>query len=257
MPKRNYHTHTTRCQHASGSDEAFVQAAISAGYDTLGFSDHAPWPFKSGHVSGIRMTVDQWPEYKQSILTLKKRYDGVIRVRLGLEIEYFPRYRDHMLRLLDDGCEYFILGQHAISSEEDNPYITKECAADDGVRRFADSVAEGLSTGMFSCVAHPDMYMCPRHGFDQVCMDAADTICQAAREYHVPLEYNLLGLLSELEGHPRGYPCADFWQHVRKWGNDVILGVDAHSPLHLTNEDTWQTALDRLHALGHHVIDSI
>ena len=44
--KCNYHTHTTRCKHAFGEDEAFVQAAITAGFDVLGFADHAPWPYR-------------------------------------------------------------------------------------------------------------------------------------------------------------------------------------------------------------------
>ena len=41
--KHNYHTHTTRCHHAEGSDEDYIIEAIKAGYKTLGFSDHAPW----------------------------------------------------------------------------------------------------------------------------------------------------------------------------------------------------------------------
>ena len=39
--KTNFHTHTTRCLHASGSDEEYVLKAIELGYKTLGFSDHA------------------------------------------------------------------------------------------------------------------------------------------------------------------------------------------------------------------------
>ncbi len=42
MIKTNYHSHTTRCKHAVGSDEAYVLAAIEAGLDEIGFSDHAP-----------------------------------------------------------------------------------------------------------------------------------------------------------------------------------------------------------------------
>ena len=40
MNKNNYHTHTTRCYHASGKDEEYVKAAIKAGIKELGFSDH-------------------------------------------------------------------------------------------------------------------------------------------------------------------------------------------------------------------------
>ena len=34
MNKNNYHTHTTRCYHASGKDEEYVKAAIKAGEKT-------------------------------------------------------------------------------------------------------------------------------------------------------------------------------------------------------------------------------
>ena len=37
--KTNYHTHTTRCVHATGSDEDYVLSAIKGGYQELGFSD--------------------------------------------------------------------------------------------------------------------------------------------------------------------------------------------------------------------------
>ena len=36
--KTNYHTHTTRCMHATGSDEDYVLSAIKGGYQELGFS---------------------------------------------------------------------------------------------------------------------------------------------------------------------------------------------------------------------------
>ena len=33
MEKTNYHTHTTRCLHAEGSDEAYVQTAMDGSWD--------------------------------------------------------------------------------------------------------------------------------------------------------------------------------------------------------------------------------
>ena len=40
--KANFHTHTTRCGHASGTDEDYVRAALAQGFGVLGFSDHVP-----------------------------------------------------------------------------------------------------------------------------------------------------------------------------------------------------------------------
>ena len=51
----NYHTHTARCHHASGTEEEYIQAAIESGLRVLGFSDHTPYPFPEGYYSKMRM----------------------------------------------------------------------------------------------------------------------------------------------------------------------------------------------------------
>lgn len=121
--KCNYHTHTTRCKHAFGEDEAFVQAAITAGFDVLGFADHAPWPYRSNFVSHMRMSMDQLPDYVASIRSLREKYAGQIQLHIGLECEYFPSYADNLRRLLDSGVEYLILGAHFNDTDETNPYV--------------------------------------------------------------------------------------------------------------------------------------
>ena len=191
------------------------------------------------------------------MLQPKDQYQGKIDIHLGLECEYYPKYFDQLLRLRDDGCEYFILGCHFLYTEETNPYLGQVCHADDVVLRYAEETVKGIRTGLYSYVAHPDLYMMHREEFTPVCMEAADMICQAAKEAHMPIEYNLLGLLGEMTGHPRGYPNADFWQYIRKWNNDVIIGVDAHEPQHFRNFHVWDTAMERLNAMGHQIVDNI
>lgn len=255
--KHNFHTHTLRCKHALGADEEYVKAALESSFDVLGFADHAPWAFDTDYVSHCRMPANQWADYKQSVLTLREKYAGQIDIRLGLECEYYQKYFDQLLRLRDDGCEYFILGCHFLFTEETNPYVGFSCQEDDELLRYAEQTALGIRTGLFSYVAHPDLFMMSRDEFSPTCMEAADMICQAAKEAHMPIEYNLLGLSSELYGHPRGYPDADFWAYVRKWDNDVILGVDAHEPRHLRDSFVWDTALQRLNALNCRLVNDI
>lgn len=55
MQNFNYHSHTERCGHAVGSDEAYVKEAIKNGYRYMGFSDHAP--YRNGDAPGERMRV--------------------------------------------------------------------------------------------------------------------------------------------------------------------------------------------------------
>ena len=65
--KANYHTHTTRCKHAYGSEREYIEAAIALGIKTLGFSDHIPCPYKNGFVSGIRMDMEESSEYVSTV----------------------------------------------------------------------------------------------------------------------------------------------------------------------------------------------
>lgn len=257
--KANYHTHTMRCKHAHGTDEEYVLAALKAGFDVLGFSDHAPWPFAMGYVSRIRMLCDQLPEYIASINALREKYADRLIIHVGLESEYFPRYHDHLLRMRDEGVAYFILGQHSADSEEDTPYASRECRTDDGVRRYAEAVVRAIRTGLYSYVAHPDLFMSARNDrdFNAACMEASDMICQAAKEQGMPLEYNLQGLIDRLAGDDQGYPCPPFWEYIRKWDNPVILGVDAHGPWDLGDQIVWERGKRDVLERGYQLIDHL
>lgn len=257
--KANYHTHTVRCKHARGEDEAYVETALRAGFDLLGFSDHAPWPFARGYVSGIRMELQQLGGYVQSIRRLRDQYAGQINILLGLECEYFPRYHDHVRWLRDQGLDYLILGQHSADSEEDTSYTNQVSRTSEGVLRYAETTVKGIQTGLYDCLAHPDMMMSRRNPdeFDAACMEAADMICQEAKEMRLPIEYNLLGLDCQLRGQDRGYPCALFWQYIRKWDNEVILGLDAHQPSMLTDLPLWKQGRANVENMGYRLLDHL
>jgi hypothetical protein len=103
MKKTNYHTHTARCGHAEGTDEEYVLAALSQGFDTLGFSDHVPWPYRSGFSNPrVRMHISRLPEYVESVKALKEKYAGRIDVLAGFECEYFPDYMNWLADMKDE-----------------------------------------------------------------------------------------------------------------------------------------------------------
>ena len=114
--KANYHTHTTRCHHADGLEQEYVEAALCEGYQVLGFSDHSPWPFSSGFVSRMRMLPEELDGYCGTVRRLREEYSGRIRLHLGLEAEYFPRYTDYLHFLREEKLDYLILGQHFLTS---------------------------------------------------------------------------------------------------------------------------------------------
>ena len=58
MMKTNFHTHTFRCGHAVGNEEAMVKSAIEEGIEVLGFSEHVPLPRYRKHIfKGMRILL--------------------------------------------------------------------------------------------------------------------------------------------------------------------------------------------------------
>ena len=72
----NYHTHTTRCGHAEGTEEEYILTALRCGFKVLGFSDHTPWAYATpGFVSRIRMLPSQLDDY-----VLRRGIQELIRI---------------------------------------------------------------------------------------------------------------------------------------------------------------------------------
>ena len=60
-------------------------------------------------------------------------------------------------------------------------------------------------------------------------------LCRKAAECHVPLEINLYGMVDN-----RWYPRADFFRLAGEIGNEIVAGVDAHSPGRLSDPTEWE-----------------
>ena len=240
----NYHTHTWRCNHASGTEKQYVENALKAGLKILGFADHAPYVFPEGYYSHFRMKLDQFPGYVDTVLALREDYAGQIQIPLGLEIEYYPRHLPELLPILrDQPLDYLILGQHFVGNEYDAPY--NGLGSDDAglLRLYVRQTCDAMNTGLFTYFAHPDLLNF--QGDPRLFRQHMRDICVEARNCGVPLEFNLLGLAGG-----RHYPNPMFWELAAEAGCAVVLGRDAHKPEALLDEKTEAKARAILSALG-------
>lgn len=256
--KTNYHTHTLRCGHATGSDEAYVQAAISQGFDLLGFSDHVPWPYRSGFTSPrVRMLVSQLNEYMASIRRLKEAYAGKIEILTGFECEYFPDYIDWLREMKQEKKpDYLILGNHFDGSDETGMYFGSSRTAEH-LRAYTDSAIKGMETGLFDYLAHPDLFMRRYGKFDENCRAASRDICRACRAMNLPVEYNLHDRYVGVNRSSEGYPHPAFFEIAAEEGLRIILGVDAHDPKELSDPTQWNRAMREMESFGDLVIDHL
>lgn len=248
--KYNYHTHTVRCRHAKGSDEEFVIAAIEAGFDEIGFADHSPWPYEEGFVSGIRMLPEQLADYCNSIKTLREKYKDKISIKLGLECEYFPKYIPWLKeKIKEHGIDYIILGHHFCVDEPGHIY-NGDITTPEELYTFCDDITEAMDSGLFTYIAHPDIFMRGYPVFDEHCREVSKKIIEKAKETHTPLEYNLLGFSHSINDGKQGYPYPDFWEMIGKIKPPVTIGIDAHTPEALLDKALYRKGLDALAGLG-------
>jgi len=254
--KYNYHTHTARCFHAKGTDEEYVLAAIKAGFDEIGFSDHSPWNFK-GFVSGMRMHENQLEDYCNSVKSLREKYKNEISIKLGLECEYFPKYMPWLKEMIEKHeIDYIILGHHFCEDEPGHLY-NGDMTKPDQLYRYRDDILEAMETGLFSYVAHPDIFMRGYPVFDEHCEKVSLDIINKAIETDTPLEYNLLGFSHSINDGKQGYPYPDFWRLIAEKKPPVTMGLDAHSPDVYGDEALYSKGINALKESGLSLVPSV
>lgn len=231
----NYHTHTWRCHHARGSEREYVERAIEGGLKILGFSDHAPYIFPSWYYSPNRMEPDKMDGYVDTVLSLKKEYEKDLEIHLGLETEYYPAYWEQLLDFLSDyPVEYMLLGQHHLGNETDGVISSGEETSDPlRLKTYVDQCIEGMKTGRFLYLAHPDLLNFS--GDPEISDREFRRLCREAKTLDIPLEINMLGLWDH-----RWYPREDFWKIAGEEGCRAVIGCDAHLP-----ENTWRPDIEQ------------
>ena len=234
----NYHTHTARCHHAGGTEEEYVQRAIESGVKILGFSDHTPYWFQGTYYSHMRMFRHELEEYVQVVKDLREKYADRIQILLGVECEYYPSYFEETVKhLREAGIEYMIQGQHWVGDEENEPYCGRATDDETVLERFVDQSIEGMKTGLFTYLAHPDLIYYV--GDDASYLRHMERLCKAAKELDMPLELNLLGFRAR-----RNYPDARFWKLAGEAGCKVLLGCDAHMPQDFLDTSAIEKAME-------------
>lgn len=246
----NYHTHTRRCGHASGEDREYVEAAIQAGFQILGFSDHCPWVFpRKDYVSNIRMEPREVEGYFHSLEALKKEYERDIKIYIGFETEHCPGMMEALDELLAGyPLDYMIQGQHFLGAEYDSVYTGWKHPEEEVLKGYVDIAIEGIRSGRYLYMAHPDLINFT--GDEELYRHYMKQLCVAMKEADLPLEINILGLW---EG--RQYPARRFWEIAKETGNKAIIGMDAHSPQQLLNTETVERAKALCAEFGLPIVD--
>lgn len=244
----NYHTHTPFCRHAQGDEREYVENAIKAGIKILGFSDHVPQIF----ADGLRMHLNQSRDYVSKIRRLGAEYRQDITLYCGFEVEYYPSFFPviHELgRALE--MDYFIMGQHFLFHKQKGSFRMATASPDEWrLTDYVDQVLEGLATGVFTYLAHPDVIHFT--GNEEYYHSEMTRLCQGAKAMNIPLEINMLGFVEH-----RHYPEERFYRIAAEVGNEIIVGCDAHHATDLLNVEAQHKTRAFAEALGCPILEIV
>ncbi len=222
--KVDLHNHTVLCNHASGTVDEYVEAAIKKGIEYFGFSDHAPMFYDTAY----RMGFDQMELYESWVKAAADRYADKITVLLGYEIDYLPSYMDE--RVFERVCDYRIGSVHFIDDWGfDNPEFIGRYEGidiDETYRRYFGLIEAMAKSGKFDIVGHLDLMKVFKFLPTKDIRSLADDALKAIKKANMAVEINVAGYRKPIG---EAYPSPLLLEQMAQMEIPITFGSDAHS----------------------------
>ena len=259
----NLHTHSNYCD---GSDHPgkYVKEAINNKFSLLGFSGHAPVPFKNKFAIP---SDEKLMEYCSTIRHLQEKYADQIEIHLGLEIDYIP----NITRSFDDfrnlaGLDYVIGSVHLVNDGKRDPLWFIDGSAkqiyDKGLRELFDGdikKAIGSYYHQINRMVEEEKPELIGH-IDKIKMHNKDRYFHQEEPWYKDLVLETLHVVKEsdsiIEVNSRGiykkrcdqyYPDGWILDKINEMNIPVTISTDAHKPseLMLYFDDIKKSLSDR------------
>jgi len=233
-----------------------VEAGISRGLKSIGFSSHAPLPFS-------RAWAMDWKDLKaycQEVEGLKGDYRNEIQIFLGLEVDYLPglrRFGD--FRTL--GVDYLIGSNHFMGRTRAGDLKRVESVeapliiGDDiqgVVANYYRGIRDMIKTEGPDILGHMDLikklngHKAYFNGGEGWYLEEVDRTLDALRASSTILEVNTSGPMTQ--GDQGLYPSLEIIKRAYRRGIPITLGSDAHRPEDI--DRGYDQALDLLRGIG-------
>jgi histidinol-phosphatase (PHP family) len=247
------HTHHSRCGHAEGDIEDYIRAALEAGMDVIGISDHSPYfAHAEDHPNPrVAMPRSEFAAYVEEVLRLKEKYRGRIEVLLGVESDFFPEYADIYRKAYEPYPFDYIIGSvhftRGVSIFNKNRWkgLSMERKIEEKVHYY-EMIALSAESGMFQILGHIDAMKGNYPDFSDIpAAEAIDDALKTIAKCGVAIEVNTSGGTKLCGGW---YPSDDILERACHFGVDVTFGSDSHRPGRIAED--WDRVRTRLKEIG-------
>ncbi len=228
----DYHTHHFRCGHATGQMDDYVEAAVAAGLDEIGLSDHSPiyhlgddpQPRPQGAMSQTELSA-----YIADMQRVRDHYAGRISVRLGVESDYVLGWDSHYRRLWQQyPLDYVIGSVHWL--DRWSIFETLLPPNRDAAQVYAEylhTTQAAARSGAYDIIGHLDCLKTSGHIPDLAITTLLEETVQILAASGVAVELNTSGWRKVCNDC---YPRAELLARCCHYGVPVTLGSDAHTP---------------------------
>lgn len=219
------HNHTPLCNHAEGTVDEYVEAAIIKGIKYFGFSDHAPMNFDPTY----RMSFDEMKLYEKMVNDAKGKYKDKIEILLSYEVDYLKNHMDD--RVLNADVDYLIGSVHFIDEWGfDNPEFIGRYENEDIDliwQKYFDAIEAMANSKKFDIAGHLDLIKVFKFMPKKDIRLIAQNALKAIKNADMVLEINMSGLRKPIE---ETYPSKELLQEAFALDIPITFGSDAHKP---------------------------
>ncbi|MFA9399660.1 MAG: histidinol-phosphatase HisJ family protein [Acidobacteriota bacterium] len=211
--------------------DRYLDAAAAAGVGELGCAEHM---YRFTEALDV-WSHPFWEEWALDDIDLYCDVVGASAIRLGLEADFVPGAEDRLEQLISGrpfefvvGSVHFI-GDRSLDTEEYTIWDDRS-DPDEIWRRYFETIAEAVRSGLFDILAHPDLVKVwgragrlpsrdPRFYYEPAIEAIADT--------GIAVEVSTAGLRKQVA---EIYPAPAFMEMCVEAGASFALSSDAHEP---------------------------
>lgn len=225
----DYHLHTARCKHATGSMEEYVRQALRLGLTEIAFTDHIPLPDK--YDLAHRMAEHELDDYVEDVERLQKDFPQ-IKIKLGIEADFI----DGMENFLEDilrqhPFDLVIMSVHFIRNWPQGNWVFNYDFPDKTITEiydeYLDALLRGVQTGLFDIVGHLDLIKSPAQHLLEKNGEKVEHILDEVHRHSMAVEINSSGWRKEIN---QPYPAESIWPLLLEREIPLTIGSDAHAP---------------------------
>ncbi|MBC2745209.1 MAG: histidinol-phosphatase [Desulfosarcina sp.] len=225
----DYHVHTSLCNHATGTMEQYVRAAVAKRLSTICFLDHLTFQEAGRHNAMFPREV---PMYVNSARRLARQYREKITVRVGLEIDFSPRHVDRCIDIVNTfdldvvgSSIHFLDGEDVVTRQ--SAWGRGEISADVVYPKYLRVLESMLDYDYFNVVCHLDLPKKYNKRPSPPVVKGFLNLLEKIRENDLAVELNTSGFHYPVK---EAFPSPELLGRCAQLQIPVVTGSDAHSP---------------------------